>query len=233
MTNIDIRRDELLETSDEEEEIQQTQNAYEIINYEELEWNMEMYAVRENFQLSKSNHQMDTFRATKIFGKQEKKVYQRGNFKCNYKKQLDIGKVRSSCLFNVSYTFDFKKKHYYIKEEKYNISHNHPTRTKVKVDKREHVTSIKDLKEYEKQDIMDLGIYLPIHKLRQILRLKYPTKEYGTNVLLHIKRLETKKYKGNDINSMEKLFKKGKEYETGGGIHDMHMDAQCRLSDLI
>ena len=31
---------------------------------------------------------------------------------------------------------------------------------------------------------------------------------------------------------MEELFKKRKEYEAGGGKHDMYMNAQCRLSEL-
>ncbi|KAF0697261.1 Aste57867_12033 [Aphanomyces stellatus] len=94
--------------------------------FQELHVHMKDLSVKHGFVCSRNTKTFHPQSARELFG--TAKAVQRGFFYCAHKndKNKNNQNVKTTCKWRVPFTFDREKRLFYIKEELYEVIHNHP-----------------------------------------------------------------------------------------------------------
>lgn len=141
----------------------------------------------------------------------------------------------SFCVWRAQFGFNYTEKVFFFKQKQVIRTHNHL------IDLHLVRASDRRLISYEGEMSTEEAIYakqfgpanLGISKVREIMMLKYPDRNYDGKLLGRLLKSGHQSHFGSDPDCISKFMKKGQQTAKAGGVFDFEMGADMRLNSVF
>jgi hypothetical protein len=195
---------------------------------ERLKWLSE----KSGFVISKVTNSFSESASEKLFHVENGvRVIQRGKYYCNFKDPISRSNsaVRTTCTWNVPFTFDRDNMEYCIKSPCYDHNHNIDD-PNVEINGRQTISTVKQLRSSELQLILALSRYkLDVSKIREMLECSNPGRTYSTSLLFRLVAKGKEQFLGKDPHSMTKFMEFGFSIRSAGGVFSFEVSQEQQL----
>ena len=142
---------------------------------------------------------------------------------------------KSECQWTIRFQFDYECKKYILVTDACNFQHSHPINlVSSRASSRSLVQYEDQLNSPEKRYVKQYGpAMLGMTKVRDILRLKYPDREFGGDLLSRLLKKGYAEHFGSDSDCMAKFMDLGNSIRTHGGVFKFQSSEDTRISDVF
>jgi hypothetical protein len=201
------------------------------ITFKEMERQVQEYARINGFTSARTTNSFSVERAKALFGDDiSDPIIQRGAFYCTHRNPQI--KERTSCLFDIAFTYSAEERCYVIK--KFIPDHNHDLLAVMAIPGQIPLINLEhELQADEIQEILHLSkFHLSLQKVREILRSS-SGREYSTPLLSRLMARGRKIHYGPDPDAMNHLISWGLNIKSNGGIFDVEVSQAGQITKIF
>jgi len=154
---------------------------------------------------------------------------------CDKDDTVKVSNRISKCEWTVHFRIDIHKKVYAVIPELTNIRHSHAVnRDAIRASGRRLITYEKEMEDEETRCVLQYGpALLGVSKTRDIMRLRYPDRDYCTKLLSRLLTKGFNDHYGTDPDGMMKFNELGNSIRDKGGVFELEHGVDRRITSVF